>query len=147
MIWTYLSLSCRAAKIVVLGDSRSSSAHLLLLLRAGHRVTLRRPAATTTTTPSTSRIFLVLLVGLDLIPRIALLLRSITIIGALFSDDRHVLGIHGASCPPSIALAALACFMQLVHESALVVLTPDYTLLSSEHSRAEHIGSWSGVLR
>ena len=37
--------------------------------------------------------------------------------------------------------------MQLVHESALVILTSDYTLLSSQHSRAEHTGSWSGVLR
>ena len=37
--------------------------------------------------------------------------------------------------------------MQLVYESALVILTTDYTLLGSQHSRAEHTGSWSGVLR
>ena len=37
--------------------------------------------------------------------------------------------------------------MQLVHESALVILTSNDTLLGSQHSRAEHTGSWSGVLR
>ena len=108
---------------------------------------MRRSAATATA-PSTPRVLLELLVGLDLIPRVALL-RTVdpAISRALFSDDRHILGIHGASCPPSITLAALACFMQLVYESALVILTSDYTLLGSQHSWAEHTGSWSGVLR